>query len=57
MGIIEITSQVINFIGSTSNILGINFKEKRKTLICFIIGNILISTSLGLLHAWSGMIV
>ncbi|MCQ2978923.1 MAG: YgjV family protein [Clostridia bacterium] len=57
MGTMEMASQVINLIGSSSNILGINFKEKRKTLICFIIGNILISTSLGLLHAWSGMIV
>ena len=53
----QIVSQIINFFGSTTNMVGICIKNKRKTLILFTIGNSLIAIALGLLGATAGMIV
>ncbi len=57
MTVIEIIANLINCIGTTLNIIGINIKEKRKVLLFFILGNTIVATSLGLLNATSGMIV
>ena len=54
---INIISNIINCIGTTSNMIGINLKDKRKVLICFIIGNSCVSVALGLLNAISGMLI
>lgn len=57
MTIIEIVSQIINCIGSTINMIGINIKDKRKILLFFILGNSCVAMSLGLLSAKVGMLV
>lgn len=57
MTTVEIVSQIINCIGSTINMIGINIKDKRKILLFFIVGNLFVATSLGLLNAKVGMIV
>lgn len=57
MSIIEIVSQIINCIGSTINMIGINIKDKRKILLFFIFGNSFVAASLGLLGAKVGMLV
>lgn len=57
MAIIEIVSQIINCIGSTINMIGINIKDKRKILLFFIFGNSFVAASLGLLGAKAGMLV
>lgn len=57
MTVVEIIANIISFIGTTLNIIGINIKDKRKTLLFFILGNTIVATSLGLLNATSGMIV
>ena len=57
MTIIEIIAQIINCIGSTINMIGINIKEKRKVLLFFIFGNLFVAISLGLLGAKAGMLV
>lgn len=54
---IKVISQIINGIGTGLNIIGINIKEKNKTLIFFALGNTCVATSLGLLGAYSGMII
>lgn len=53
----NIFAQIINGIGTISNIIGINLKDKLKCLICFTIGNSLVALSLLMLHANSGMMV
>ena len=55
--LIKVISQIINGIGTTINIIGINFKKKDKTLIFFAIGNTCNSVALGLLEAYAGMII
>lgn len=57
MTIVEIISQIINCIGSTINMIGINVKDKRKVLIYFTFGNLCVAISLGLLGAKVGMLV
>ena len=52
-----IISNIINCIGSTINMIGINIKDKRKMLLFFIFGNLFVATSLGLLNAKVGMFV
>lgn len=54
---LQVVSQIINAIGSIINMTGINFKEKNKILISFILGNICIAIALGMLNAVSGMII
>ena len=54
---IKIFAQVLNALGTGINIFGINNKDKNITLICFAIGNIFVATSLGLLGAYSGLII
>ena len=54
---IKILAQVLNALGTGINILGINNKKKNITLICFAIGNICVAASLGLLGAYSGLII
>ena len=54
---INIFAQIINFIGSTIDMIGVNLKNKRIILIFFIIGNSCIATALGILNAKAGMIV
>lgn len=57
MTFIELLSQVINCIGSTINMIGINIRDKKKVLIFFILGNMCVAISLGLLNAKAGMLV
>lgn len=57
MTMIEIISNIINGIGSTINMVGINIKDKRKFLLFFIFGNLFVATALGLLNAKIGMFV
>ena len=57
MNSIQIISQVINPIGTLLNAIGINLNNKSKTLLFFAAGNICVALSLGLLHAYAGMIV
>lgn len=57
MSIIEIVAQIINCIGSIINMIGINIKEKRKILLFFMLGNVCVALSLGLLRAKVGMLV
>jgi len=57
MSPIQIVSQVINAFGTLLNAIGINLKNKSKTLLFFISGNICVALALGLLHATAGMIV
>ena len=52
-----IIANIINCIGSTINMIGINIKDKRKILLFFIFGNLCVATSLGLLNAKVGMFV
>lgn len=54
---IEVISQIINCIGSSINMIGINVRDKRKILLFFIFGNAFVATSLGLLDARVGMFV
>lgn len=54
---IKIISQIINCIGTGLSTIGINSKEKSKTLIFFALGNTCVATSLGILGAYSGMII
>ena len=54
---IKIISQIINCIGTGLSTIGINSKEKSKTLIFFALGNTCVATSLELLGAYSGMII
>ncbi len=54
---IEIISQIINCIGSLLNMIGINIKNKKKTLAFFIFGNTFVAIALGLLKAKVGMLV
>ena len=53
----NIFAQIINGIGSTFSMIGINLKNKRTVLLFFIIGNTCVATALGLLGAKSGMIL
>ena len=55
--LIKIISNIINCIGSTLNIIGINIKDKSIVLIFFIFGNLCVATALGLLNAKAGMFV
>ena len=57
MNSIQIISQIINGIGTILNAIGINIKNKSKTLLFFTAGNICVALALGLLHAKAGMIV
>ena len=57
MNSIQIISQIINGIGTILNAIGINIKNKSKTLLFFTAGNICVVLALGLLHAKAGMIV
>lgn len=57
MTVIEILSQVINAIGTSLNMIGVNIKNKNKTLIFFTLGNSCIAIALGLLNARAGMFV
>lgn len=57
MTIVEIISQIINCIGTIINMIGINIKDKRKILLFFILGNLCVTISLGLLKAKVGMLV
>ena len=50
-------SNIINCVGSTLNMIGVNLKEKQKTLIFFIFGNICVAIALGILNAIVGMII
>ena len=52
-----ILAQVFNAIGTFLNIVGINIKKKQLTLIFFAIGNTFVPASLGLLNAYSGMMI
>ena len=52
-----IMSQIINGIGTTLNVIGINIKDKSKTLIFFALGNSCVAIALGLLSAYAGMII
>ena len=52
-----ILSQIINGIGTCLNIIGINIKDKNKTLILFALGNSCVATALGLLGAYAGMTI
>ncbi len=54
---IKILAQVLNALGTGINIFGINNKKKNITLIYFAIGNIFVAASLGLLGAYSGLII
>lgn len=54
---IQIASQIINGLGSLINMVGVNFKKKSHVLIAFTLGNICVATALGLLGAFSGMII
>ena len=53
----QIIAQIINGIGTTLNIIGINIKEKKKLLLCFVLGNIFLAIALRLLNATAGMLV
>ena len=57
MTVIEIISNLINCIGTSINMIGINIKDKRKVLLFFIFGNLCVAISLGLLNAKVGMLV
>lgn len=57
MSIIAIISQVINGFGTLVNSFGIVSKDKRKTLLFFIAGNILCAVATGLLGAVAGTII
>ena len=46
----QIIAQIINGIGTTLNIIGINIKEKKKLLLCFVLGNIFVAIALRLLR-------
>lgn len=50
-------SNLINCIGSILNMIGVNLKEKQKTLILFIFGNICVAIALGILNAIVGMLI
>ena len=50
-------SNIINCVGSALNMIGVNLKEKQKTLILFIFGNICVAIALGILNAIVGMII
>ena len=50
-------SNIINCVGSTLNMIGVNLKEKQKILIFFIFGNICVAIALGILNAIVGMII
>ena len=54
---IGIISNIINCIGAIAIMIGISLKDKRKILICFIIGNGCIAIALGLLNAIPGMLI
>ena len=54
---LEIAAQILNCIGSTVNMVGINIKDKKKILLFFIVGNILTAVATGLLAAWVGMLI
>ena len=54
---IEILAQVVNAIGSTTNMVGISAKEKRRVLLFFTLGNFFVGLSLFLLKAYTGMFV
>ena len=53
----QIFAQIINGIGTTLNIIGINIKDKKKLLIFFILGNLFVAISLKLLNATAGLFV
>ena len=55
--LIKIISNIINCIGSTLNMIGVNVKDKSKVLIFFIFGNLCVAIALGLLNAKAGMFV
>ena len=57
MTIVGIISNIINCIGSVTNMIGISLKNKRKTLLCFTFGNLCVAIALGLLNAHVGMFV
>ena len=54
---LEIAAQILNCIGSTVNMVGINIKDKKKILLFFSVGNILTAVATGLLAAWVGMLI
>lgn len=57
MSITAIIAQIFNGIGTLVNAFGITSKNKSKTLLLFIIGNIFCAMAIGLLGAVSGTIV
>ena len=54
---IEIIAQVVNAIGSTTNMVAVSVKEKSRTLLLFTLGNICVGLSLFLLKAYTGVFV
>ena len=57
MTITQLAAQIINGFGTFSNIIGINMKDKSKTLLLFTLGNTCVAIALGLLNAMTGMAV
>ena len=53
----EVIAQIVNLFGTASNMIGINIKNKRKVLLFFTFGNLLVAISLLLLRAFVGMYV
>lgn len=57
VNIMNITSQVLGFLGVLSNIIGVQLKNKRNIMIAFIIANIFFSLCFLLLKSYSGMVI
>ena len=57
MNLTQIIAQIINGLGTISNMIAVNNEKKSKTLIFFIIGNGCIAIASGLLGATTGMII
>lgn len=54
---IEIAAQIINAIGSIINMVGVNIRNKKNVLLCFIVGNIFVAIALGMLGAFMGLLI
>lgn len=53
----NIVSQVFGFLGVLSNIIGVQFKDKKNIMFAFIIANIFFALCFGLLKSYSGMVI
>lgn len=54
---IGIAAQILNCIGSTINMVGINIKDKTKVLLFFVAGNTCNAVATGMLGAMVGMLI